>query len=206
MRLLGRDTSINVRKVLWTLNELGLPFEHEGQWGTPEAPTRSDAFLALNPNGLIPVLVDRAGVWWESNTICRYLAGGAGRDDLLPLGPRARARVEMWMDWQASTLNPVWGPAFLGLVRNDPRFGAAEIADSAGRWTEVMQVLDTHLAEAGEYAMGDAFTLADIVLCLSAHRYFSTPIAHGNFAAMRRWMERLAARPAYAAWCSPRTP
>ncbi len=204
MRVLGRDTSINVRKVLWTLNELGLPFEHEPQWGAPEAPTRSPAFLDLNPNGLIPVLIDGSGVWWESNTICRYLAARAGRDDLLPLGPRARASVEMWMDWQATTLNNV--PAFLALVRGDARFGAVEIADSAGQWTGWMKVLDDHLAGSGQYAVGDAFTLADIVLCLSAYRYFSTPIAHGEFAAMRRWMERISTRPAYAAWCSPRTP
>jgi len=204
MKVLGRDTSINVRKVLWTLDELGLAYDHEGQWGTPEAPTRSDAFLALNPNGLIPVLIDGASVWWESNAICRYLAGRAGRDDLLPLGPRARAPVEMWMDWQATSLNNI--PAFLALVRGDTRFSAGEIADSAGRWTEVMKVLDDHLAGSGEYAAGAAFTLADIVLCLAAHRYFSTPIAHGDFKAMRRWMERLSTRPAYAAWCSPRTP
>lgn len=206
MRVLGRDTSINVRKVLWTLDELGLAYEHEPQWGMPEAPTRSPDFLALNPNGLIPVMIDAAGVWWESNAICRYLAAGVGRGDLLPSGHAARAEVERWMDWQASTLNPVWGPAFLGLVRGDARFDAAEIADSASRWTEAMQVLDDHLAASGDHALGETFTLADIVLALSAHRYFSTPLDHGDLAATRAWMARLSTRPAYAAWGSPRTP
>jgi glutathione S-transferase len=109
LRILGRTSSINVRKALWTAHECGLPFVQEPEWAA-ERSSREPAFLALNPNGLVPVLITEGGVLWESNTIARYLAGLAGRDDLLPAAPFARAEVERWMDWQATELNRAWGP------------------------------------------------------------------------------------------------
>jgi len=74
LRVLGRVSSINVRKVLWTCDEIGLPFERE-DWGLGFRSAQSPEFLALNPNGLVPVIVDEGFVLWESNTICRYLPG-----------------------------------------------------------------------------------------------------------------------------------
>lgn len=119
LRILGRPISINVRKVLWAAAEAGLAFDHEPEWAASRD-VNSPEFLALNPNGLVPVLVSDEGVLWESNTICRYLAGRAGRSDLLPAAAFARAEVEKWMDWQATELNGAWGPAFLALVRRHP--------------------------------------------------------------------------------------
>ncbi len=78
LRVLGKASSINVRKVLWTCQELGLPLARE-DWGSGFRSTQEPAFLALNPNGLVPVLIDGERVLWESNTICRYLAGREGR-------------------------------------------------------------------------------------------------------------------------------
>src|SRR6266545_7256586 len=101
LRILGRTSSINVRKVLWTAAETGLAFEHEAEWAATRD-TWSPEYLALNPNGLVPVLICDEGVLWESNTICRYLAARARRTDLLSATPFARAEVEMWMDWQAT--------------------------------------------------------------------------------------------------------
>src|SRR6476661_2907882 len=98
LRILGKASSINVRKVLWTCAELGLPFVRE-DWGAGFQPTQQADFLALNPNAMVPVLVDGAGsdatVLWESNTICRYLANRYSQDGaLFPSEPAARARVE----------------------------------------------------------------------------------------------------------------
>ena len=111
LKILGRTSSINVRKVLWTCAELSRDFERE-DWGSGFRPTQDPAFLALNPNALVPVLIENEGdgdfVLWESNTICRYLAAKAARDDLLPASPRDRAEVERWMDWQAGELNNAW--------------------------------------------------------------------------------------------------
>jgi glutathione S-transferase len=104
LTVLGRAASINVRKVLWTCSELGLEPGRE-EWGAGELSLQSPRFLALNPNALVPVLLDGDLVLFESNTICRYLAARQGRHDLLPAEAAARARVEQWMDWQATELN-----------------------------------------------------------------------------------------------------
>ena len=115
LRILGKAASINVRKVLWTCAELGIDVERE-DWGSGFRSTAEDGFLALNPNAMVPVIVDDGFVLWESNTICRYLCNKA-QSDLLPADARARARVEQWMDWQATELNNAWRYAFMALVR-----------------------------------------------------------------------------------------
>lgn len=74
LKLLGKASSINVRKVLWTCHELEVALQRE-DWGSGFRSTQEPAFLALNPNGLVPVLIDGERVLWESNTICRYLVG-----------------------------------------------------------------------------------------------------------------------------------
>jgi glutathione S-transferase len=122
LQVLGRTSSINVRKVLWACDEIGIPHQRS-DWGLGFRPTRSPEFLALNPNALVPVMIedDGAFVLWESNTICRYLAARHGRHDLLPAEARGRARVEQWMDWQAGELNNAWRYAFMALVRQSRR-------------------------------------------------------------------------------------
>lgn len=102
--ILGKASSINVRKVLWTCAELDLPFERE-EWGSGFQSTRSAEFLALNPNGMVPVMRDGDFTLWESNSIIRYLATRYGDGALYPVEARARARVDQWMDWQSSDLN-----------------------------------------------------------------------------------------------------
>lgn len=71
LKILGKASSINVRKVLWTCVELGLPFERE-DWGSGFRPTDAPAFLALNPNAMVPVIQDGDFTLWESNSIIRY--------------------------------------------------------------------------------------------------------------------------------------
>jgi len=189
LQLIGKSTSINVRKVLWTLAETGLPYERI-EW-QPE-------HLALNPNGLVPVLVDGDFVLWESNSICRYLCGKAGRQDLLPLEPQARARVEQWMDWQATDLNTSWRYAFMALVRQSPAFvDPAQVAASAAAWNRNVGILERHFAAGGPYAAGERFTLADIVLGLSLNRWLMTPIERSEFPAIAAYVERLLDRPGY---------
>jgi glutathione S-transferase len=207
LRILGRTSSINVRKVLWTAEEIGLPFEHEAQWATPVAPSGSPELLALNPNGLVPVIVDDNGALWESNTICRYLAGEHGRTDLLPPDPHARALVETWMDWQASDLNAAWRYGFLALIRkapgyDDPRRIQRSLEDSAARLALIAGQLDA----TGAYVAGQDFTLADICIGLSVHRICSLPGAAVLPAPVEGYMARLAKRPAFANYASPETP
>lgn len=201
VRILGRPSSINVRKALWTAEEAGVSFTHEEQWGTANAPTRSAEFMALNPNALVPVLIDEAGAIWESNAICRYLCGRAGREDLLPSASASRARVEMWMDWQATELNSAWRYAFMALVRRHPDYAdPALIAASAQGWNSLMRLLDRRLTDTGAYVAGEGFTLADIVVGLSAHRWRSTPIDHAPAPAVRVWLSWLETREAFRRW------
>jgi len=196
-KLLGRSSSINVRKVLWTCAELNLTPEHE-EWGTALRPTLAPEFLALNPNGLVPVLMDGDLVLSESNTICRYLAGRQGRDDLLPTTPAPRARVEQWMDWKATELNPAWRYAFMALVRRSLQHQDAQLlAASVTEWNRLMGLLDQQLERTAGFVTGTAFTLADIVLGLSANRWLMTPMERPPLPALMAWFERLGQRPGF---------
>jgi glutathione S-transferase len=189
MRILGRTTSINVRKVLWTADELGLAYERQDvETGSPE-------FRTLNPNGLVPVLIDDGCPLWESNAICRYLAAGTA---LFPAEARARAVVDQWMEWQATELNTAWRFAFAGLVRRFPGFDdAARIAASIRDWNAAMTVLDQQLQRTGAFVTGETFTLADVVIGLSAHRWLTSPIDRADLPAVAAYYERLRAREAF---------
>jgi glutathione S-transferase len=198
IQLLGKPTSINVRKVLWLAAELQLPLQHD--------PAPADV-ATLNPNGLVPVLVDDGFVVWESNTICRYLAGREHAFDLLPAEPAARARVEQWMDWQATDLNAAWRYAFMARVRQSAAHADERaIETSVAEWNRLMTVLDGQLARSAAYAAGERFTLADIVLGLSANRWRLTPMPRPELPAVDAWFERLRERPAFRQFGDNGTP
>ncbi|VXC11131.1 glutathione S-transferase family protein [Massilia sp. 9I] len=189
LKIIGKDTSINVRKVLWTCLELGLPFDRE-DWNTSHA--------GLNPNALVPVLVDDGFVLWESNTICRYLSteyGRQGEGALLPASPRDRARVEQWMDWQATDLNTAWRYAFMALVRNSAAHqDRGQVEASIASWNRHIGILDAQLRATGAYAAGGAFTLADVVLGLSVNRWMMTPMDKPDYRHVAAYYDRLTER------------
>jgi len=196
MKLLGRLASINVRKVLWTAAQLDLDLERE-DWGPGFRSPKEPEYLALNPNGLIPVLIDDDFVLWESNTICRYLATQRYATTLLPTEARARAKVDQWMDWQGGDLNNSWRVAFMALVRGQPATPEA-IAASVANWNRHMTMLDEQLARTGTYVTGDDFTLADVVLGLSAQRWKNAPIERVKLPAVDAWLQRISSRPGFA--------
>ncbi len=199
LQILGKSTSINVRKVLWLCHELDLPYELQ-PWGSGHRSTDTQEFRALNPNALVPVIRDGDFLLWESNSICRYLAATAGRDDLLPRPPRERAIVEQWMDWQATELNNSWRYAFLSLVRRSPEHtDPAATAASVNDWNRHMAMLDDRLLSTGRYVAGPRFTLADIVLGLSVNRWLMTPLERPQLSAVMTYYDRLSERPGFAA-------
>ena len=189
LKIIGKDSSINVRKVLWTCRELGLPFERE-DWNAGHG--------GLHPNAMVPVLVDEDFVLWESNTICRYLCtkyGEQGAGALLPAGARDRARVEQWMDWQATELNTAWRYAFMALVRNSPAHqDPAQLAAGSAAWNRHIGILDAQLRATGAYAAGSAFTLADVVLGLSVNRWMMTPMDKPEWRHVAAYYDRLTER------------
>ena len=198
LKILGRVSSINVRKVLWTCAELDLNFEH----------VESDPkLLARNPNAQVPVIEDGNFVLWESNAICRYLAGKQRRATLLPAEAEPRALVEQWMDWQATDLNQSWRYAFLGLVRKSPGHSdPALIAAGVESWNKHMGILDAHCQRGGQFITGEFFTLADVVIGLSTHRWLLSPIERPNFDAVHGYYQRLSVRPAFRAHVDARVP
>ena len=193
-KLLGRTSSINVRKVLWTLHELDVSIERE-DWGIGFRSTKTPEFLNLNPNGLIPVYIEGDFVLWESNTICRYLATKYKRYDLLPYEVQNRATVEKWMDWSATNLNSAWRYSFMALVRKAPKYNdPKEIASSISSWNRHMELLDKQLTRTQAYVVGEEFTLADIVVGLSINRWIMSPIDHANCPAVLSFYEKLKQR------------
>jgi glutathione S-transferase len=147
LKIWGRRSSFNVQKVLWLVGELELAYEHipaGGRFGRLHEP----AFLALNPHGRVPLLQDGDVVVWESRTILRYLAarysrGGAWLDD-----PGERSRVEGWMDWSQTSLQPDFlNGVFWGHYRTpDTQRDWPAIRRSLARCAEHFRLLDRILA------------------------------------------------------------
>ena len=198
LRVLGKASSINVRKVLWTCDEIGIAYERE-DWGSGVRATSEPDFLSLNPHGLVPVLVDGGLVLRESNTIVRYLAARYGPPELLPPSPHGRALVEQWMDWQATDLNQSWVYAFQALVRRNPAFAdAAQVATSIREWNRNIALLDRHLSAGYRYVAGDTFTVADVPIGLSLNRWLMTPLAdRPDVPAVTAYLALLSGRPAF---------
>jgi glutathione S-transferase len=188
IRILGHASSINVRKVLWTCDEIGIAYARADDG--PE--------LRQNPNRLVPVIVDGDFVLWESNSIIRYLANKWVADALLPTEPQRRAEVDRWIDWQATEFNGAWRYAFSAIVRKNPAFhDAREIEASKKQWTRMVAILDGQLARTGGHVAGAAFTLADIPIGLSVNRWFMTPFERPSFPHVAAYYERLSGRPAF---------
>ena len=198
-RVLGRANSSNVMKVVWLLEELGLPYEREdvgGAFGGND----TAAYRAMNPNGVVPTLVEDEFVLWESNAILRYLAASnAGHTPLLlrslwPESLRERANIDRWMDWQQTTLGPPMTVVFWGLVRTPPEkrdlLAIDEAAEKLGR---IYGILDRVL-QATPYVAGPALTPADIAIGVHAHRWFSFDIERPPQQALRAWYDRLLER------------
>lgn len=208
MQLYGKPTSINVRKVLWTLAELAPTTGWVADitvipCGAGYAPIDTADFRQLNPNALVPVLQDGSLTLWESNSICRYLVRKSGHPTLFGGDLSRSARVEQWMDWQIAELNPAWRYAFMGLVRQHPEFtDPAAIAQSERLWQQKLQIVETVLASGTPYLCGEEFSLADIVLGLSLNRWQLTPLSHRDtFPHLTAYQARLAKRPTALQYC-----
>lgn len=196
LTLWGRLSSVNVQKVVWCAGELGLDIERKeaggefGVVGTPE-------FRAMNPNGLVPVLVEADGfTLWESNAILRYLAAKHDAGGLWPSDLRVRADADRWMDWQAMTLMPAMGPAFHGFVRTpEDRRDHAAVETARERTEALFAILEVAL-EGRDYVAGDRFTMGDIPIGCAVHRWMNMPVPRPRRPAVERYYDRVRARSA----------
>jgi glutathione S-transferase len=204
LRILGRVTSINVRKVLWAAGEMGIAFERE-DWGRPVRDPKVPEFLAMNPNGQVPVIIDDGFIMWESQAILRYLAEQV-QSDLLPANARERALVDQWLTWQVTELNPSWAYIVPAKLRNDPPNPDPErLAAAAAKWTGTMSILEAQLQK-GDYVANGRFSLADIVMGLSTHRWKSVDFDKPDLPAVDAHYARMQARPAGEPWLGAATP
>lgn len=196
MKIWGRNTSINVQKVLWTCDELGLNYERVDVGGAFGGLDRPE-YLRLNPNGRIPVIDDDGFSLWESNSIVRYLAATRGHGTLCPTSARGRADAERWMDWQLCHILPGMVTMFFGIVRTPPEQRDTQAIEQARTRTEAAwRILDAHLGER-MFVTGGAFTMADIPVGTFAYRWLALPIDRPALPNLEAWYRRLCDRPAY---------
>jgi len=215
LEIWGRSSSLNVRKVMWAAQEVGVPFERiDAGWNygivdTPE-------YRRMNPNGLVPTLIDRGGLdrdaqspqagapdadngaflLWESNAIVRYLAAKYSLGGLYPEPLRARFDAERWMDWQQTALNPAGRDAFVQLIRTSPERRDKAAIDASIAATEPLHtLLDDHLSRR-EFMAGERFTMADIPIGVEVHRWFGLPRERPARPHIERWYKTVLARPA----------
>ena len=204
LQIRGRLSSINVRKVVWCAQELGLAFERT-EAGGPFGVVQTPAYRALNPNALVPTIEvddgDAAGgrfLLWESNVIVRYLSARHSPGSLYPEALPARFDAERWMDWQQTTLNPAGREAFIQWVRTPAERRDAAAAERSVKATErLMALLDAHLASRA-FMSGDRFTMADIPVGCELHRWFGLPAAlyaRPVWPNLERYFAALCARP-----------
>ena len=193
----GRDNSVNVQKPLWCLEEMGIPYERRdagGAFGIVDTPE----YRALNPNGLVPTMVEDGFILWESNAIVRYLAAKHSAGNLWPVDLRIRAEADRWMEWQNTTLWPALRPVFWNLIRTpvDQR-DPDEMEASRLKSAQVLGILDAHLATRA-FVAGDDFTMGDIPVGCGVWRWMALPIERPPLPNLQRWFDALAQRPAFA--------
>jgi glutathione S-transferase len=191
----GRANSVNVQKVLWCLAELNLPYERIDagmQFGKNNEP----AYLAMNPNGRVPTLVDGDFVLWESNAVMRYLCLAYGKGSpIYPEAPRRRAGVDRWLDWTLSTLQPVDRPVFWALVRTPvEKRDMVAIQKDVDAEAMVWRIAEDVLASR-RFIEGDDFTIADIAIGAFARRWFGVEgVSKPKLPNLERWFAQFANR------------
>jgi glutathione S-transferase len=195
----GQRRSSNVQKVLWSLEELGLDFERIDV-GAEFGRLRDPAYLALNPNGLVPTLEDGETVLWESNAIVRYLFAKYGTDPMYPRDFGRRARADGWCDWATTTLWAQVRPLLLQLTRTpEPEQNQREIEGALAAANRAIAILDREL-ELESYVAGAQFSFGDIPLGVAAQRWFRLPVARASAPHVDAWYARIQARPAFQHW------
>jgi glutathione S-transferase len=199
LKIWGRTNSVNVQKVLWCLAELGVPYERTDA-GLAYGKNNEAWYLALNPNGRVPLLEDGDFSLWESNSIVRYLAAKHGAGGLCPTSLETRAHAERWMDWQLAELVRPVSIVFWNLIRTpasgpDPRAIASATEDA----NRAAAVLDGHLAT-NAFAAGAVFSMGDIPVGATIYRWLELQgVARPELPHLRAWQHRLRDRPGFRA-------
>ncbi|WP_176083826.1 glutathione S-transferase family protein [Martelella sp. HB161492] len=200
LKIWGRRTSSNVQALMWAVGELGLDYERT-DIGHKYGGNRTPEFLAMNPNGLVPVLKDGADgePLFESAAIIRYLSSRYGAAPFWPEDPVARAHVDKWAEWAKATVAPAFTmPIFWLAVRTpEAERDPAKLEAAVANFARLLDIAEAELA-AHPFLAGDDLTVADIMFGHLLYRYFSADeIARPSHPAVEAYYSRLTERPAY---------
>jgi glutathione S-transferase len=201
MKIWGRTTSSNVQKVMWAIGEMGLACERI-DIGGPFGKNREAAYLAMNPNGLVPTLEEDDGfLLWESNSITRYLAAKHQSAVLEPKDPHTRALAHQWMDWQLSVLGPAITPVFWGMIRTPPEKRDQSAIDAGKeKTTTAAKIMDTQLGKT-RFMAGEAFSCGDIPVGVMIRRYMELVPERPAMPNLERWFGEISARASFREHC-----
>lgn len=195
LKLWGRMSSINVRKVVWAAQELGLSLQRTeagGAFGLVKEP----AYLHMNPNAQVPVIDDEGFILWESNAIVRYLCAKHAAGRLYPLDLPQRFIAEQWMDWQQTSLNPAGRSGFVQWIRTPAAQRQPEVIARSNAATEpLLDLIDAHLARQ-PFMAGAQFSMADIPVACEIHRWFGLPQPRAPRQHLDSWYLGILSRPA----------
>jgi glutathione S-transferase len=204
LQIWGRANSVNVQKVLWCCHELDVAYERIDA-GMQFGRNGEADYLAMNPNGRVPTLVQGDFVLWESNSIMRYIALAYGATSpLYPSTPKVRAGMERWLDWTLTTLQPAERPLFWGLVRTpvaDRDMAALQKAADAN--AALWEMVDRQLSHQ-TWMEGDDFSLADIAIGCYARRWFGVEgVTRPALPHLQRWYQAISVRPGFQTYVAP---
>ena len=195
LKIWGRTNSVNVKKVLWVADELGVKYQRIDA-GMEHGVTKTPEYMRMNPNSLVPTIEDDGFVLWESHSIVRYLCARHGAGTLWPTDAKARADGERWMDW-AFTLQGAMRNVFWGLIRTPPEKRDAKAIEEGRQKSAALLAVPERTLAGRPYLGGESFTMADIPLGCEVQRWMRVPIERPRFPAVEAWFERLRARPAF---------
>jgi glutathione S-transferase len=193
MKLYMNAMSPNVRRVRLTAAVLGMDLE-EKKLDFTKGEHKNPEYLALNPNGAVPALVDGDFVLTESRAIMQYLASKKPESGLLPRDEKARADVVRWQFWDASHFSPQLGTiAFEKMVKAMMGMGepdARRIEDALTNFRRFGAVLNKRL-DGKKHVVGDALTIADLTMASSLMYARQTDVPLGEFPNVQAWFSRI---------------
>ena len=200
MKLYGFPPSPNTWKVRALASYLKIPLELEFVdliKGAQYAP----AYLALNPTGRTPTLVDGDFTLWESTAILQYLASKTSTP-LWPNDARSRADITRWQCWQLAHWGAqACGPlTFENLVKKFVNLGAPDqvaVAKATEAFNKEAKVLDAHLSKR-KYLVNDALTIADFTVAAPLFHAQGAGMPVAPYAHLRSWFERVSALPCWS--------
>ena len=199
LRIWGRVNSVNVKKVMWCIGELGIPFERIDA-GMEHGVVGSPDYQAMNPNARVPTIDDDGFVLWESNAIVRYLSLKYSLGKLCPEDQRQRADSDRWMDWSTAQLAPTFREVFWGTVRTAPeKRDLALIEKNRAATANTLDIVDRQLGKA-PFIAGDRLTIGDIPLGCYVNLWMRMPIERPAHPNLNAWHKRLLERPAFTSW------